>query len=126
MPALGLERKFSIERPPETGEQETKQDTADWESLPSGVVKVHKITSTRLTSPSRAVFRIATPATREPVICKHLSPAKPLALTAAPFRELQLRPTEGKITKWLILKDEAQPPLRPLSLEFRMPKPDLP
>jgi hypothetical protein len=59
------------------------------------------------------------------VIGKRLAPAKPLALTAAPGRKLRLRPTEEKITKWLILNGEARPPLRPLCLELRMLKPDV-
>lgn len=40
--------------------------------------------------------------------------------------KLLLRPTEEKIPKALILKDQAQPRLRPLGLESRMLRPDLP
>jgi hypothetical protein len=58
---------------------------------------VHKITSSKQTSTSRTVFRIAIPVTRALVIPKHLSPAKPLAFTAVSSRKLQLRPSEEKI-----------------------------
>ena len=45
VPFLGLERKLSIERPLETGEQKTEQDAADGKSCTSGAVNEHKMTS---------------------------------------------------------------------------------
>jgi hypothetical protein len=38
VPILGLERKFSIERPLETGEQKAKQNAANLKNFPSAVV----------------------------------------------------------------------------------------
>jgi hypothetical protein len=45
VPVFRFEGRFPVESPPETREQKTKQDAADWQDLTSAAVYLHEPTS---------------------------------------------------------------------------------
>ena len=57
MPVFYLEGEFSVESPPEAGEQEAKQDAADGEGRMNAAVQLHEFTSRWVKNTLAAKFR---------------------------------------------------------------------